>query len=113
MKEIKNNFYVTGPLTVFVAPNTVFNNNKINNSNPELAKKSLQCHFMMRLLTPSDIRNERTLLSLSGDRVRFNIYGNVSIYKYNLLNTSNFQIEIIIDYDTKWYSDNCSATVGH
>ena len=70
-------------MTVFVAPNSAFNNIKMSsNNNPDVIKKSLQCHFVMRLLALSDIRNDRTVPSLSGDRMRFNIYGNVLIPRH-------------------------------
>ena len=47
-----------------------------------MMNKTLQNHFVMRMLAPSDLRNDRTIHSASGDRIRFNIYGNVYIYIY-------------------------------
>lgn len=76
-------FTISGPLTLFLIPNDVYQRvmtsetGKTVQANPDMLKRFLGRHMVMQKLTPSDITNDMSLTTVSGEKIRLNIYDKV------------------------------------
>ena len=81
--------FFTEPMTVFAPTNEAFKFLRENsewkmNMNHEMMKKMLGRVFVLhRKILPYDIENEMIVDTLSGEKLRLNVYPRVNNYSYN------------------------------
>ena len=69
--------------------------------NPEMMKKTVGRHIVLEKFLPIDIHNDMVVTSILGDKLRFNIYGNVGHLTFNnaklliLIKTMRFPIQVM------------------
>ncbi len=91
-------------MTLFLLPNDMHqavmmtDMGKMMTSNPDHLKKFMSRHMVMQKLTPSDIQNDMIVTSLSGEKIRFNIYGSGN----NKVHTSNTKLNVYCIFYIPW-----------
>ena len=70
-------------MTLFLMPNEVHkmmmagDMGKSLTGRPDMLRRLIGRHVVLERIMPFDIHNDMIIMSVSGDRLRFNIYGNV------------------------------------